>query len=86
MGFFNKGWLSSADDDSLKSRKKEIESDTDWESGSILNGDFDEEIEALDAIDDELNQRDWDRYNSENHSNESYGVRREHGWYLPNDD
>ncbi len=60
--------------------------DTDWRSGSILDGDFDAEIEALDAIDEELNQRSWDRYNSQDHSNESYGVHREHGWYLPNDD
>ena len=44
--------------------------------------------EGLDpmAIAEELNKRAWDRYNSEDHSNESYGVRREHGWYLPNDD
>jgi hypothetical protein len=37
-------------------------------------------------LDEELNQRAWDRYNSEDHSNESYGVHREHGWYLLNDD
>lgn len=86
MGLFSKGWLSSSDDDSLRTRKREIESETDWDSDSILDGDFDEEIEAIDAIDEELNQRAWDRYNSEDHSNESYGVHREHGWYLPNDD
>ena len=63
MGLFSKGWLSSSDDDSLRTRKREIESDTDWESGSILDGDFDEEIKAIDAIDEELNQRAWDRYN-----------------------
>lgn len=34
-------------------------------------------IEALDAIDEELNQKLWDRYNSEKHSYESYGVQRE---------
>ena len=44
MGLFSKGWLSSSDDDSLRTRKREIESDTDWESGSILDGDFDEEM------------------------------------------
>ena len=66
--------------------KKEISDSTDWRSGSILDGDFDEEIEAMDAIDEEINQRAWDQYNSEDHSNESYGVHREHGWYLPNDD
>lgn len=82
----NKSWLKSATEDELRSRKAEISADTDWRSGSILDGDFDAEIEALDAIDEELNQRSWDRYNSEDHSSESYGVHREHGWYLPNDD
>lgn len=86
MGLFGKGWLKSSDDDELRTRKSEIESGTDWSSGSILDGDFDTEIEAIDAIDEELNQRAWDGYNSEDHSNESYGVHREHGWYLPNDD
>ena len=79
-------WLRSASDDELRSKKDEIQSSTDWSSGSILDGDFDNEIEDIDAIDWELNKRDWDRYNSEDHSNESYGVHREHGWYLPNDD
>lgn len=79
-------WLKSASEDELRARKKEITDSTDWRSGSILDGDFDAEIEALDAIDEEINQRVWDRYNSEDHSNESYGVHREHGWYLPNDD
>lgn len=82
----NKSWLKSATEDELRSRKAEISAGTDWRSGSILDGDFDAEIEAIDAIDEELNQRSWDRYNSEDHSNESYGVHREHGWYLPNDD
>lgn len=82
MGLFGKGWLKSSDDDELRSRKSE----TDWSSGSILDGDFDDEIEAIDAIDEELNRRAWGRYNSEDHSNESYGIHREHGWYLPNDD
>ena len=81
-----KSWLKSATEDELRSKKAEISANTDWRSGSILDGDFDAEIEALDAIDEELNQRSWDSYNSEEHSNESYGVRREHGWYLPNDD
>ena len=85
-GVFSKGWLSSSDDDLLRKRKKEIISETDWDSGSVLNGDFDEVLEAMDAIDEELNQRDWDRYNREDHSNKNYGVHREHGWYLPNDD
>ena len=76
MGLFGKGWLKSSDDDELRSRKSEIESETD----------FDGEIEAIDAIDEELNRRAWGRYNSEDHSNESYGIHREHGWYLPNDD
>ncbi|MFR2774374.1 MAG: hypothetical protein ACLTBR_00915 [Anaerostipes sp.] len=86
MGLFGKSWLKSSDGDELRSRKSKIESETDWSSGSILDGDFDSEIEAIDAIDEELNQRAWDKYNSEDHSNESYGVHREHGWYLPNDD
>lgn len=81
-----KGWFTSASDDDLFARKSEIESETDWSSGSILDGDFDDEIEEIDAIDEELNKREWDRYNDEDHSNESYGVRREHGWYLSNDD
>lgn len=81
-----KDWLRSASEDELRARKKEITDSTDWRSGSILDGDFDEEIEALDAIDEEINQRAWDQYNSEDHSNESYGVHREHGCYLPNDD
>ena len=37
-------------------------------------------------IDEEINRRDWEKYNKEGHSNENYGVHREHGWYLPNDD
>ena len=86
MGFWGKGWLKSADDDELRVKKSEIESDTDWRSGSILDGDFDDEIEALNAIDEELNKREWDRYNSEEHSDSNYGVHCEHGWYLPNDD
>ena len=81
-----KDWLRSTSEDELRARKKEITDSTDWRSGSILDGDFDEEIEALDAIDEEINQRAWDQYNSEDHSYESYGVHREHGWYLPNDD
>lgn len=79
MGFFGKGWLKSADEDELRSKKSEIESSTDWQSGSILDGDFDDEIEALDAIDEEINQRSWDQYNSENHSGKSFGMHREHG-------
>ena len=47
MGFFKKGWLKSADDDELRSKKSEITSGTDWGSGSILDGDFDKEIEGL---------------------------------------
>ena len=78
--------LTLASDDELLEKKSEIEVGTDWMSGSILGGDFDEEINAIDAIDEELNKREWDRYSSEKHSDESYGVRREHGWYLPNDD
>lgn len=81
-----KSWLKSASEDALRAKKSEISSSTDWRPGSILDGDFDAEIKALDAIDEELNQRAWDRYNSENHSGKSYGVHREHGWYLPNDD
>lgn len=86
MGFLKKGWLNSSTDDELRDKKSEIEADTDWDSGSILDGDFDKELEALDEIDEELNKRSWNRYNSEDHSNDSYGVHREHGWYLPNDD
>ena len=81
-----KNWFKSSSDDDLRSEKARIQSDTDWSSGSILNGDFDEEIKKLDNIDEELNRRAWEQYNSEDHSNDSYGVRREHGWYLPNDD
>lgn len=81
-----KDWLKSASEDELRARKKEITDSTDWRSGSILDGDFDEEIEALDAINEEINQRAWDQYNSEEYPNESYGVHRERGWYLTNDD
>ena len=82
----NKRWLKSASEEELRARKARISAETDWQSGSILDGDFDAEVEALDAIDEEINRRAWDQYNSEDHSNESYGVHREHGWYLPNDD
>ena len=82
----NKRWLKSASEEELRARKARISAETDWQSGSILDGDFDAEVEALDAIDEEINRREWDQYNSEDHSNESYGVHREHGWYLPNDD
>lgn len=81
-----KSWLKSASEDALRAKKSEISSSTDWRSGSILDGDFDTEIKALDAIDEELNHRARDRYNSEDHSGKNYGVHREHGWYLPNDD
>ena len=81
-----KSWLKSASEDALRAKKSEISSSTDWRSGSILDGDFDTEIKALDAIDEELNHRAWDSYNSEDHSGKNYGVHREHGWYLPNDD
>ena len=81
-----KNWLMSASEDELRAKKSEIQSGTDWSSGSIFAGDFDAEISTMDAIDNELNQRSWDRYNSEDHSNDSYGVHREHGWYLSNDD
>ena len=43
-------------------------------------------IEALDAIGEELNQKSWNRNNSEKHLRERYGVQIEHGWYLSNDD
>ena len=46
-GLFGKNWLKSVGDDDLRSKKSEIETDTDWRSGSILNGDFDDEIEAI---------------------------------------
>lgn len=81
-----KNWLKSASEDELRAKKAEIQSSTDWSSGSILDGDFDDEIQTIDDIDEEINNRAWERYNSEDHSNESYGVHREHGWYLPNDD
>ena len=81
-----KSWLKSASEDALRAKKLEISSSTDWRSGSILDGDFDAEIKALDAIDEEINQRAWDHYNSEEHSCKNYGVHREHGWYLSNDD
>lgn len=81
-----KDWIRSASDEELRARKSEIQTGTDWRSGSILGGDFDAEIDAIDAINEELNQRAHDRYNSEDHTNTNYGVRREHGWYLPNDD
>ena len=47
MGLIEKDWLKSAKDDELCSRKSKIEIDTDWHSGSILDGDFDDEIEAI---------------------------------------
>lgn len=78
-------WLRKSSDEELLERKQEIERNTDWISGSILDGDFDDEIEVIDKIDEELNERSWKRYN-ESDSDESYGVHREHGWYLPNDD
>lgn len=81
-----KNWLKSASEDEIRAKKSEIQSGTDLSSGSIFAGDFDAEISTMDAIDNELNQRAWDRYNSEDHSNDSYGVHREHGWYLSNDD
>lgn len=83
--YFTPSRLKSLSDDELKEKKNEIKNSTDW-SGSILDGDYDSEIDAIDSIDEELNNRSWERYNQEEHSNSSYGVKREHGWYLPNDD
>ena len=83
--YFSPSWLKSSSDEELREKKNEIKNSTDW-SGSILDGDYDSEIEAIDSIDEELNNRSWDRYNQEEHSNSNYGVKREHGWYLPNDD
>ena len=82
--YFDSSWLSSASEDELRAKKSEISSNIG--SGSILDGEYDDEIEAIDAIDEELNRRSWEQYNSEDHSDSSYGVHREHGWYLPNDD
>ena len=86
MGLFSKGWLSSADDDELISKKNEISYDTDWSTGSLLDGDFDDELEAIDDIEEELDRRAMAKRKEEDDSDESYGVHREHGWYLPNDD
>lgn len=47
-----KNWLKSASEDELRAKKSEIQSGTDWSSGSIFGGDFDAEINAMDAIDD----------------------------------
>lgn len=80
-----KSWMRRASDDELRSKKKDIQDSTDWSSGSILDGDFDNILKKLDSIDEELNNRSWDRCRSEICSS-SYGVHREHGWYLPNDD
>lgn len=78
-----KNWYNAASDDELRAKKSEISSNTDWMSGSILDGDFDDEIRELDKIDEELNRRSWKQHNDDDLS---YGVHREHGWYLPNDD
>lgn len=81
-----KSWLKSASEEQLREKKAEIITNTDWRSGSILDGDFDSEINALDAIDEEINERSWNDYKNEDHSKSDYGVHREHGWYLPNED
>lgn len=83
--YFSKNWLKSANDEELRRKKLEIQYSIDW-SGSILDGDYNSEIDALDSIDEELNQRAWKRYNSTPHTTTDYGIHREHGWYLRNDD
>ena len=79
-------WILSATDAALEARKDAIRTETDWESGSILDGDFDEEIEEYDAIDEEIGKRRDAANARERKPGASYGVHREHGWYLPNDD
>lgn len=79
-------WLKFASEETLRNKNDEIRKNTDWDSGSILDGDFDKELEDMDAIDDELNKRSWRKSKRTKKSDESYGVHREHGWYLPNDD
>ena len=54
--------------------------------GSTANRSFDRLCKKIDAIDQELNRRSWKKYNRSEKTDKSYGVRREHGWYLPNDD
>ena len=65
---------------------------TDWRSGSILDGAFDKQIRKMDKIDEKINRKERkarrkeDRKERRKGENKSYGVHREHGWYLPNDD
>ena len=86
MGLLDIILRSLASDDDLREKKSRISSETDWMSGSILDGDFDDEIAEIDAIDDELDRRNRRRAKKQSQGNGSYGVHREHGWYLPNDD
>ena len=77
MGLFN--------NDRLKGKKRKIIEKTDWRSGSILGGDFDKEIRKIDRIDAKARRKE-NRKRGKGSKGKSYGVRREHGWYLPNDD
>ena len=86
MGLLDIILRSLASDDDLREKKQRISSETDWRSGSILDGDFDDEISEIDAIDEELDRRSRNRAKKRSKSGTSYGVHREHGWYLPNDD
>ncbi len=58
LGLIGKEWLIAADDERLKRVRAVIVSATKWTSGSIVNGDFDDEIKAVNAIDGELSLRE----------------------------
>ena len=62
--------------------------------GTVLDKSFHKLCKRLDNIDEELTRRSNKRYKRRKtfekiirkKSSKTYGVHREHGWYLPNDD
>lgn len=92
MGIFGFGRSKSSRVDKLRAKKDKVIKDTDWRFGSILDGAFDKQIKKIDKIDEKINRKERkarrreDRREKRKGENKSYGVHREHGWYLPNDD
>lgn len=76
---FGKKWFSSASDDQLETEREKVR-----QAYCSSGDDFDKACklqETLDQFDQEMSKRAWGGQKPSGPK-----VRREHGWYLPNDD
>ena len=83
---FGKKWLRTANDEELREKRDKLNQGWFGSFRDDIQMGIDEAIDKIDSIDWELNRRAWDKYNSEDHSQDKPPRHREHGWYLPNDD